>query len=78
LRQDQIAQTQRLFQRDAVFLDIALCAIQLATHTPNCRSCIPLAHSKTGSRIRDADLTRTIRTANISRSPKRIEIENSN
>jgi len=46
LRENQIAQSQRLFERGALLFNIAFCAIEFANHAPNCRACASLAHRK--------------------------------
>ena len=46
LREDQITQTERFFERNALFFDVAFRAIQFTSHARNCRACAPLAHRK--------------------------------
>src|SRR5437764_10307175 len=46
LRQNEIAQCQRLFEGDALLFNIAFCSIDFADHAPNFRACASLAHRK--------------------------------
>src|SRR6266478_5772080 len=46
LRENEIAQTQRLFESDALLFNVAFCAVEFADHAPNCRACASLAHRK--------------------------------
>src|SRR5213076_1077387 len=46
LRENEIAQTQRLFESDALLFNVAFCAFEFADHAPNCRACASLAHRK--------------------------------
>ena len=46
LRQNEIAQSQRLFEGDALLFNVAFCAIEFADHAPNCRASASLAHRK--------------------------------
>src|SRR2546423_14291751 len=46
LRQNEIAQCQRLFEGDALLFNIAFCSIDFADHAPNSRACAALAHRK--------------------------------
>ena len=46
LRQNEIAQTQRLFESDALLFNVAFCAVEFADHAPNCRACASVAHRK--------------------------------
>src|SRR5215813_7091730 len=46
LRQNQIAQCQRLFERGALLFNVAFSAIEFAHHAPNCRASASLAHRK--------------------------------
>ena len=46
LRQNEIAQCQRLFKGGALLFNVAFCAIEFADHAPNCRACASLAHRK--------------------------------
>src|SRR5215211_8071801 len=46
LCQNEIAQTQRLFESDALLFNVAFCAVEFADHAPNCRASASLAHRK--------------------------------
>jgi hypothetical protein len=46
LRQNEIAQSQRLFEGGALLFNGAFRAIELADHARNCRACALLAHRK--------------------------------
>ena len=46
LRENEIAQTQRLFESDALLFNVVFCAVEFADHAPNCRACASLAHRK--------------------------------
>ena len=46
LRQNEIAQSQRLFEGGALLFNVAFCAIESRAHAPNCRACASLAHRK--------------------------------
>src|SRR5437762_9678778 len=50
LRQNEIAQSQRLFEGDALLFNIAFCSIDFADHAPNSRACASLAHRKLACR----------------------------
>src|SRR5438034_4919016 len=50
LRQNEIAQSERLFEGSALLFYVVFCAIESADHSANCRACAWLAHRKLADR----------------------------
>lgn len=46
LRENEITQTQRFFERNALLFNVAFRAIQFTAHARKCRACASLAHRK--------------------------------